>query len=220
MQITDLYQTKIEIVKSGTSTPYYNVNIDATDVQVIVTLTDFNGAAVSGKNVTLTVDHGAFTKVGSGSSTPTGSASGTSCSATTDSNGKISALYTASEWGLATFSANTHNTQINVKGWKIICNYTGFAQKVIVAQLQYNGEKCKLILNFQGLSFTKSTPKTLFTMPYKYRSSQNVYSLVHPNEINSMIIIGVDNNNQFNCSFFTTNNTGTINGYLSIEWTL
>ena len=121
MIISDFYQTKIEVVKSSaTSTPYYNVNIDANDVLVIVSLIDFNGSPVVGRDVTLTVDRGSFTGVASGvSSSPSGSVtSSTSCHATTDSNGKISALYTASEWGLATFSTNNNTVQVEVKGWK------------------------------------------------------------------------------------------------------
>ena len=185
MQITDLYQTKIEIVKSGTSTPYYNVNIDATDVQVIVTLTDFNGAAVSGKNVTLTVDHGAFTKVGSGSSTPTGSASGTSCSATTDSNGKISALYTASEWGLATFSANNSQSQVSISGWKTFYHddyYTvTYNENNLVSFQVHISNSYSLTTSWKEFGYTWLTDAFRPVNPVKFFTGDNIICAISDN---------------------------------------
>ena len=110
MQITDLYQTKI-------TCSTYNANIDSTDTVITVKLIDFNGAAVTNKSVTLTCDKGYFNKNGS---TPISGTSTKSITATTDSSGEITATWTASEWGLCTFSTNTTNTQIKVNEKQLI----------------------------------------------------------------------------------------------------
>ena len=112
MIITELYQTKIEASS-------YNVNIDATDTVITVSLIDFNSAAVTGKQVVLTCDKGYFNK---NCSTAISGTTTKSIIATTDSNGQITATWTASEWGLATFSTNNSNVQIKVDGWKTYRN--------------------------------------------------------------------------------------------------
>ena len=108
MQITDLYQTKI-------TCSTYNANIDSTDTVITVKLIDFNGAAVTNKSVTLTCDKGYFNK--NGSTTISGTST-KSITATTDSSGEITATWTASEWGLCTFSTNNTNIQVRITGWK------------------------------------------------------------------------------------------------------
>lgn len=120
MIISDFYQTKIEASS-------YNVNIDATDTVITVSLIDFNGAAVTGKQVVLTCDKGYFNKNGSTAISGTDTKSIT---ATTDSNGKITATWTASEWGLATFSTNNINTGIYVAGSKLIKESTNKVLKL------------------------------------------------------------------------------------------
>ena len=110
MQIKSLYQTKITCSK-------YDANIDSTDTVVTVKLIDFNDAPVKNKSVTLTVDKGYFNKNGS---TPISGTTTKSITASTNTNGEITATYTASEWGLATFSANQSNIQVNITGWKHI----------------------------------------------------------------------------------------------------
>lgn len=151
MIISDFYQTKIEVVKSDTTTSYYNVNIDATDVQVIVSLIDFNGAPVVGKSVTLNCDNGYFTKYGSGTSTSsltaTGNTTTKNITATTDSNGKISATYTASEWGLATFSTNTQSVQIRVNGWRTYYNDTNYT-------INYNETLVQALIHTGSINIT------------------------------------------------------------------
>lgn len=119
MEITDLYQTKIEASS-------YNVNIDSTGNVITVTLLDFNNQPVTNKSVTLTCDKGYFTKKGSTNISGTTTKSVT---VNTDSNGKITATWTASEWGLCTFSANSNTIQINVKGWRTIQESTPFTIK-------------------------------------------------------------------------------------------
>lgn len=110
MIISDLYQTKIEASN-------YNVNIDSTDTVITVSLIDFNGNAVTGKSVTLACDKGYFNK--NGSTTISGTTT-KSITATTDSNGKITATWTASEWELCTFTANSTSIQVNVHGWRTV----------------------------------------------------------------------------------------------------
>lgn len=107
MIITDLYQTKITVYSdSNYSTVSNNINIDGT-AYIKVKLIDFNGAAVSGKSVTIKYDESTVVATG-----------------TTNSNGEFTASYTCTEWGIHSFSANNHNTlQILVKGYKDWYNY-------------------------------------------------------------------------------------------------
>jgi len=110
MQISDLYQTKI-------TCSTYNANIDSTDTVITVKLIDFNGAAVTNKSVTLTCDKGYFNKNGSTSISGTTTKSIT---ATTNSSGEITATWTASEWGLCTFSANSTKSSVKIRGFKVL----------------------------------------------------------------------------------------------------
>ena len=115
MIISDLYQTNITCSN-------YNATIDSGDgsttITVTVKLEDFNKNAVSGKSVTLTVDKGYFKSVTGTSTTNYSNTTTKSVSATTKSDGTITAVYVPSEWGLATFSANTTKIQIEISGWK------------------------------------------------------------------------------------------------------
>ena len=116
MQISKLYETKLECSS-------YNVTIDSTDTTVTLTLVDFNGSPVTNTAVTLKADKGYFTKaVGKTTTTYTDASATKTINATTDNNGKVVATWTASEWGLCTFSANNINSQIIVKGWRKIYN--------------------------------------------------------------------------------------------------
>lgn len=106
MIITDLYQTKIE-ASNYNPTPTQSVT-------VTVSLKDFNGEPVTGKQVTLTCSMGYFTMNGSVSISGTSTKNITN---TTDNNGQITGTWTTSstEDGLCTFSTNTQNLQVNVK---------------------------------------------------------------------------------------------------------
>ena len=118
MQISKLYETKLECSS-------YNVTIDSTDTTVTLTLVDFNGSPVTNTAVTLKADKGYFTKaVGKTTTTYTDASATKTINATTDNNGKVVATWTASEWGLCTFSANNGNVQSNVQGWKRIYSNT------------------------------------------------------------------------------------------------
>ena len=112
MQISKLYETKLECSS-------YNVNIDSTDTTVTLTLVDFNGSPVTNTAVTLKADKGYFTKaVGKTTTTYTAASATKTINATTDNNGKVVATWTASEWGLCTFSANNTTIQIHSNGFR------------------------------------------------------------------------------------------------------
>ena len=113
MQISKLYETKLECSS-------YNVNIGSTDTTVTLTLVDFNGSPVTNTAVTLKADNGYFTKaVGKTTTTYTDASATKTINATTDNNGKVVATWTASEWGLCTFSANNNSIQTRTKGYKL-----------------------------------------------------------------------------------------------------
>lgn len=150
MIINDLYQTRIDITKGTSGSSYYNVGIGATDVTVTVLLVDFNNNPVSGKNVTLSVTKGYFTKNGDKT---LGGTLYKSITAKTDSWGKITATYTASERGLVDFSANNTSISIEVTGWKNVDPdnldiWTSLACDGVTKQKCYtNGEYVALYLS-------------------------------------------------------------------------
>ena len=116
MIISDLYQTNI-------TCSTYNTTIDSGDgsttITVTVKLEDFNKSPVTTKNVELKVDKGYFKSVTGTSTTNYSNTTTRTVSATTKSDGTITAVYVPSEGGLATFTAN--NTKIQVltsQGWK------------------------------------------------------------------------------------------------------
>ena len=114
----------------------YNPTIDGT-VTVTVTVKDVYGDAVSGEEVTVTASEGNFTAYNGSSIT-----GATSHTGTTDSNGQFTLTYTASVWGLITFTAPNASTQIKVKGFKSRSMWNG--------TLYYDNEKAELVLNWQG----------------------------------------------------------------------
>lgn len=159
MIISEFYQTKIEASS-------YNVNIDSNNTVITVSLIDFNGAPVTGKSVTLTVDRGYFNKNGS---TAISGTTTKSITATTNSNGKITATYTASEWGLATFSANNANIQVKVKGWKSLS--TG------QYNCKYNEDTVYLSIHIPNTPFpTIYESWGGFTLPSNLRPSTKIVS--------------------------------------------
>ena len=112
MIISDLYKTEIYCNK-------YDVNIDDTDVSVVVRLTDFNGYPVTGKEVKLEVNKGKMTAVTLGSSGSITS-NGKRITAKTNNNGEIAVSYTANEFGMCTFTANGNNVQLYVSGYRTV----------------------------------------------------------------------------------------------------
>lgn len=92
----------------------YNPTIDST-ITVTITVKDVYGDEIEDEYVTITCNVGKFTKLNGSTISDT-----QSVIAQTDNDGEISLTYTCSEWGLVTFSANTKNIQIIVKGWRYI----------------------------------------------------------------------------------------------------
>lgn len=195
MIISDLYQTKIECVKNSDDSAYYNVDIDSTDVKVVVSLIDFNGNPVSGKEVVVTVDRGEFTSVETG----TGGSitdSGKTATATTTSDGVIEVLYTASEWGLATFSTNSANIQINVTGWKKVkegSNWSGVNYTLYVdeanrsATLVCNISNKDIASGMSNYEMTGWIPSQYRTHSQKfikgYRGNNNVFYVFYDGRV-------------------------------------
>ena len=94
VQITDLYN--YEITASD-----YNVDIDGS-VTLTVRVTNQSGAGVTGVSVPVS-KNGVNWQSG-----------------ITGVNGYFNLTYTASEWGIVTFSAGNASVQVNVKGWKLV----------------------------------------------------------------------------------------------------
>ena len=91
----------------------YNPSIDG-NITVTITVNDVYGDAVSGESVTVTASEGNFTQLNGSDITAASSVTGT-----TNSSGQFTLTYACSEWGLATFSANNTNTQINVQAIQV-----------------------------------------------------------------------------------------------------
>ena len=203
MIISDFYQTRIEASN-------YNVNIDSTDIVITVTLIDFNGAAVTGKSVTLTCDRGYFNKNGS---TAISGTTTKSITATTDSNGKITATWTASEWGLATFStSNPHQSshiQINVKGWRIHTNNSDYT-------FSYNQEWCELRVHIASTTIPTS-PEDFggFTVPAGYRPATPVVSPIY---VGNRAIVQVGQAGNVGRSAFTASALNNVGVYATLQW--
>lgn len=200
MQITDLYQTKI-------TCSTYNANIDSTDTIITVSLIDFNGNAVTGKSVTLTCDKGYFNK--NGSTTISGTTT-KSITATTNSSGEINATWTASEWGLCTFSASSSNCQVDIHGWRIL-NTGSFVFRV-------NGHQAQLRFI---VSDEQTSVKTTFeafggyTIPVGYRPEGQVVGLAYSN---SDVIIAVKSDGQILRRSMNKTSTIYCGVYGQLEW--
>ena len=174
MIISDLYQTKIEATN-------YNVNIDSTNTVITVSLIDFNGAPVTSKSVTLSCDRGYFNKNGS---TTINGTSTKSITATTDNNGKITATWTASDWGLATFTSNNSNIQVNVGGWKTQSLHSTMT-------LKYNQDTVTLKIANSNVSYGTSLQAwTGITVPNGLRPTMPV-SMVNPSQ-NTLAVVKED----------------------------
>lgn len=152
----------------------YNPNIDST-ITVTVTVKDVYDGPVENESVQVTCNIGKFTKLNGSTISDT-----QSVTAQTDSNGEISLTYSCSEWGLATFSANTTSTQIQVKGFRTsnLNNLT----------LYYDNEKVMAVVNYSS-STTYSQNDTwrdflsISNVPDGLRPLQYVYSAVTANTI-------------------------------------
>ena len=180
MIITDLYQTKIEC-----ST--YNTNIDDDTITVTVTLKDFNNNNVTGKNITLSCDKGFFTKCIGATKQTIDNVVTKSVTSITNNNGQITATWTASEWGLCTFTANNSNIQINVTGWKEVYNNNGVTV-AIDGRIAY----CSWSISERNIP---ETSKLHVTLPSELRPKNPIIHIGHHG--NPSLYISINGDGQF-----------------------
>ena len=144
----------------------YNPNIDST-ITVTVTVKDVYDDPVENESVQVTCNIGKFTKLNGSTISDTQSVTGN-----TDSNGQFTLTYTCSEWGLATFSANTKQLQIFITGFKFIQSnitynlYVDESQRL--AQIRVNRSNVTI---GTGDGFNYSD----FTIPSQYRPKSNSF---------------------------------------------
>ena len=203
MQITDLYQTKI-------TCSTYNANIDSTDTVITVKLIDFNGNAVTNKSVTLTCDKGYFNKKGSTSISGTTTKSIT---LTTNSSGEITGTWTASEWGLCTFSTSNSSQpahiQVNVTGWRIHTNNSDYT-------FLYNHELCELRVHIASTSIpTSPTDFGGFTVPTGYRPATPVVSHIY---VGNKAVVQVGQAGNVGRCAYTASALNNVGVYATLQW--
>ena len=182
----------------------YNPTIDGT-VTLTVTVKDVYGDAVSGESVLVTASAGNFTKYNG--STITGASSYTG---TTNSSGQFTLTYTCSEWGLITFSANTVNKQILVKGYKTIKDGSGIRVRV-------NGDSVECRIVVSSTTFTTSfTQFTGQTIPEGYRPNTTI---TMPSYSNTNLLVAVQpNGNIMRRSMTGSNYTGACDCLLTWKY--
>ena len=184
----------------------YNPSIDG-NITVTITVNDVYGDAISDESVTVTASEGTFTQLNGSDITSASSVTGT-----TNSSGEFTLTYACSEWGLITFSAKNHNTQINVKGWKQVQTY--LTDRLTVYTDGRNG-----FLKINGAFYPASTNHLLETISeYKplytklvmasdgYKSQgehQDIIRFLHSGEV-----------------YIVSNGSGTHNVYTSIFYPL
>ena len=168
-KISDLYETKITCSN-------YNPNIiestATATVTVTVKLVDFNGNPVTGTHVSVNVVKGHFNN---GTKT---------YAASTNNSGEISTTYKPTEWGLATFTSNNSNIQVNVKGWKTQSLHSTMT-------LKYNQDTVTLKIANSNVSYGTSLQAwTGITVPNGLRPTMPV-SMVNPSQ-NTLAVVKED----------------------------
>lgn len=148
-QITNLYDYQIYASS-------YNVNIDSSVTITVKVTNRATGRPVVGVTVPVLKNNQTWQ------------------SGTTGVNGTFSLSYTCDSWGLTTFSANTAQTQINIKGWKQI--NTG------IFDFSVNGHLARLIFKIND----ESTPvKPTFeefggyVIPQQYRPKSQITNVAY-----------------------------------------
>ena len=182
--ITDLYNYSI-------SCSNYNPTID-TDISVTVKVTNQAGNPVVGHTVSILKNNSSWK------------------SGTTGSNGEFTTTYTCSEWGLTTFSANTVNKQILVKGYKTIKNDSG-----ITVRANEDTVECKIVIS--STTFTTSfTQFTGQTIPEGYRPNTTI---TMPSYSNTNLLVAVQpNGNIMRRSMTGSNYTGACDCLLTWKY--
>ena len=141
----------------------YNPNIDST-ITVTVTVKDVYDDPVENESVQVTCNIGKFTKLNGSTISDTQSVTGN-----TDSNGQFTLTYTCSEWGLATFSANNTNIQINVGGWKQVYSNSG----LLIYKNQDDITKLIITVN---TNYNSTSWSTIRSFPSEYLPQQILFS--------------------------------------------
>ena len=182
--ITDLYNYSI-------SCSNYNPTID-TDISVTVKVTNQAGNPVVGHTVSILKNNSSWK------------------SGTTGSNGEFTTTYTCSEWGLTTFSANTVNKQILVKGYKTIKDDSGIRVRV-----NEDSVECRIVIS--STTFTTSfTQFTGQTIPEGYRPNTNI---TMPSYNNTNLLVAVQpNGNIMRRSMTGSNYTGACDCLLTWKY--
>ena len=182
--ITDLYNYSI-------SCSNYNPTID-TDISVTVKVTNQAGNPVVGHTVSILKNNSSWK------------------SGTTGSNGEFTTTYTCSEWGLITFSANTVNKQILVKGYKTIKDDSGIRVRV-------NGDSVECRIVISSTTFTTSfTQFTGQTIPEGYRPNTTI---TMPSYSNTNLLVAVQSNgNIMRRSMTGSNYTGACDCLLTWKY--
>ena len=182
----------------------YNPNIDST-ITVTVTVKDVYDDPVENESVQVTCNIGKFTKLNGSTISDTQSVTGN-----TDSNGQFTLTYSCTEWGLATFSANTVNKQILVKGYKTIKNDSG-----ITARANEDTVECRIVIS--STTFTTSfTQFTGQTIPGGYRPNGGVICPCYNNT--NLLVAILSNGNIMRRSMTGSNYTGACDCLLTWKY--
>lgn len=123
MIISDLYTTKLTLDKYN---PIISKDNNLNPVTLTIKLEDFNTGGVKGKQVDVTVNLGYFQSVVGATTTNFNNTTTKSFTATTKTDGTITATYIPSEFGLATFTANGVVVQARVHGFKQVASGNGW----------------------------------------------------------------------------------------------
>jgi len=176
----------------------YNPSIDG-NITVTITVNDVYGDAISGENVTVTATEGTFTQLNGSDITSASSVTGT-----TNSSGQFTLTYTCSEWGLITFSAKNHNTQIRVSGFRKIVENATYSlyvdESTRTAQIEAHRTGVTIT---SGQSFSGYSD---FVIPTKYYPKKNCFSLIMRNATFLFWLFS-------NGSYGVTNLGNTVQGY-------
>jgi len=198
MIITELYNTKI-------TCSTYDTMLNTNGITITVKLEDFNKQAITGKPVTLTCSKGYFTSVTHNGGTTSLNKTKTTNSYNTNSNGEITAIWTASEEGLCTFSANNTKIQINVNTPIVTKGFSGTSSGINYFNKEHSFVKfvkygklviCSFIL--VGLTTTTTGNKNVLEIPSSfYPSSDNQFisdgtelnANYHDNDVRVFIVL-------------------------------
>ncbi len=153
MIFSKLYHTDIDCNK-------YNAKIYE-DINVTITLTDFNENPVKYTSVSLSCTGGTLS----------------SSSGLTNGNGTFTVTFTPSEWGIHSITCNSETVQLNIRGgWKTSPTTKSYSG-VNTVTAQYNQDMVKIYM--QGTFPSGTSPTTLATINSADAPSNNYVSPSH-----------------------------------------